>query len=298
MRARRFHAHEVPLAAMLPSIGAGALWSLGTLSGMVAMDGLGYGIGYALTSNGAFLIAILWSTCVFKEIQGRKNMFLFVAAALCNISATSLIAVQRSLSEASNTPPTTSASDISILGLATLPSPSMAPGYTRGAPIVVLRQRPPPPPPPLASSANSSRPQSAHDATSSVPQHGDSKPAPIKPIVRLPVQGHVLPAPASKHPNKLAAAPPTASSAMPSPSHSFSLPKPIVRSPPSAVPIPSRLPPPAHRPPLASTPSPAHRLRTTPITSSNVSRSTKIALNRTGIRPGIANPRVPVKQQP
>ncbi|EOD28267.1 hypothetical protein EMIHUDRAFT_114198 [Emiliania huxleyi CCMP1516] len=91
---RRLAVHAVPLEAMLPSIGAGA-----------------------------FLVSILWSLFGYNEIRGRRNLSLFCAAALCNVTASCLIAAQRSL--ASAPPP--------------LPSPPLTP----------VQLGPTPPPPPL-----------------------------------------------------------------------------------------------------------------------------------------------------
>ena len=84
---------------MLPSICSGLIWGGGGIFAMLAIDGLGYGIGYALVTNGAFLISVLWSTAYFCEIRGRRNLTLFAAAVLVNLASSSAITTQRSLSE-------------------------------------------------------------------------------------------------------------------------------------------------------------------------------------------------------
>ena len=89
---------EVPVEAMIPSMGAGALWAFSSICAMISMDLLGYGVGYALTSNGAFLVSIVWSVAVFHEVSGRRDLTLFGLAAFCNVCASLLIVQQRRLS--------------------------------------------------------------------------------------------------------------------------------------------------------------------------------------------------------
>jgi len=98
-RARKLGAAPVPLQAMLPSICSGIIWGSAGIFAMVAIDGLGYGIGYALVTNGAFLVSVLWSTVYFREISGRRNLILFAAAVGVNLCSSLAIATQRSLSE-------------------------------------------------------------------------------------------------------------------------------------------------------------------------------------------------------
>ena len=70
--------------AMMPSVLSGALWATGTIGAMVAISQLGYGVGYALCSNGCFLVAGGWSVGYYAEVQGRRNLTLFGLAALLN----------------------------------------------------------------------------------------------------------------------------------------------------------------------------------------------------------------------
>ena len=61
----------VPQAAMVPSVVSGVVWACGTIGALVALDRLGYGVGYAVCSNGCFLVAGAWSVGWYREIQAR-----------------------------------------------------------------------------------------------------------------------------------------------------------------------------------------------------------------------------------
>uniref|UniRef100_A0A7S4BCJ9 EamA domain-containing protein n=1 Tax=Chrysotila carterae TaxID=13221 RepID=A0A7S4BCJ9_CHRCT len=98
-RARGLWPAPVPLEAMLPSILSGMIWGAAGIFTMLAIDQLGYGVGYALTTNGSFLISIVWSTAYFKEIRGKRNLVLFAAAVVVNLASSFAIAEQRRLSE-------------------------------------------------------------------------------------------------------------------------------------------------------------------------------------------------------
>eukprot|EP00316_Scyphosphaera_apsteinii_P023506 CAMPEP_0119306246 /NCGR_PEP_ID=MMETSP1333-20130426/7045_1 /TAXON_ID=418940 /ORGANISM="Scyphosphaera apsteinii, Strain RCC1455" /LENGTH=605 /DNA_ID=CAMNT_0007309501 /DNA_START=80 /DNA_END=1898 /DNA_ORIENTATION=- len=121
---------KVPLDAMPPSMLAGVAWGLAGILAMLAMEELTYGVGYALTSNGAFLVSITWALFYFHEIRGARNIRLFSAAVFFNIVASALFAEQRALSTQNMLtqhalPPTAPlAADATLASLAMMPSSS------------------------------------------------------------------------------------------------------------------------------------------------------------------------------
>lgn len=86
----------LPPKAVLPSILSGVLWTVACMASMLAVSTLGLGIGYPLTSNGAFLCNAAWSIFYFKEVKGRRNLQVFAAASAINIAGCICLAVARS----------------------------------------------------------------------------------------------------------------------------------------------------------------------------------------------------------
>lgn len=86
----------VPAEAVLPSLTSGAMWAVACMGSMTAVTELGLGIGFPLTSNGAFLVNASWSIFVFKEVKGRRNLAIFAAAGTLNLLSCVFLAVARS----------------------------------------------------------------------------------------------------------------------------------------------------------------------------------------------------------
>jgi hypothetical protein len=66
----------------------------GAMGSIFATDGLGLSVGYPLTMNGAFLVNLLLTFFVYREIQGRRNILLFLGAVS---GATAFVASMRSM---------------------------------------------------------------------------------------------------------------------------------------------------------------------------------------------------------
>ena len=66
------------------------------MGSIFATDGLGLSVGYPLTLNGAFLVNLLLTFFVYREIQGKKNIILFCVAAGLNITSVVLLALSKS----------------------------------------------------------------------------------------------------------------------------------------------------------------------------------------------------------
>lgn len=86
---------SVPLRAMLPAILCGLLWAFAGAGTMVAVEELGYSVGFPLCLNGAFLVNILWSVLYFKEVRGRRDLQLFVVAAVLDVAGSVMIALSK-----------------------------------------------------------------------------------------------------------------------------------------------------------------------------------------------------------
>mmetsp|Transcript_1617 Transcript_1617/g.2465 ORF Transcript_1617/g.2465 Transcript_1617/m.2465 type:complete len:363 (-) Transcript_1617:1109-2197(-) len=71
--------------AFVPAIVSGMMWAVACIGSMLAVTELGLGIGYPLTTNGAFLVNAGWSIFYFREVKGKKNLRIFAAAGLLNI---------------------------------------------------------------------------------------------------------------------------------------------------------------------------------------------------------------------
>ena len=79
-----------------PAILSGMVGRAG-LGAMLAMDGLGFGVGYMLCTNGAILVNGAWSVGYYREISGRRDLALFSGAFALNLAASAIIAEHRSL---------------------------------------------------------------------------------------------------------------------------------------------------------------------------------------------------------
>ena len=91
-------AHASPTGeAILPAMASGMIWACAGLGAMLAMDGLGFGVGYMLCTNGAILVNGAWSVGYYREISGRRDLALFGGAFVLNLAASAIIAEHRSL---------------------------------------------------------------------------------------------------------------------------------------------------------------------------------------------------------
>ncbi len=97
-REQRRAAHALPTGeAVVPAILSGMIWACAGLGAMLAMDGLGFGVGYMLCTNGAILVNGAWSVGYYREISGRRDLALFGGAFALNLAASAIIAEHRSL---------------------------------------------------------------------------------------------------------------------------------------------------------------------------------------------------------
>jgi len=76
---------ELPTKVFGPSILSGMVWALGAMGSIFATDGLGLSVGYPLTMNGAFLVNVSLTFFVYREIQGTRNVIMFLIAGVLNI---------------------------------------------------------------------------------------------------------------------------------------------------------------------------------------------------------------------
>jgi len=66
------------------------------MGSIFATDGLGLSVGYPLTMNGAFLVNLLLTFFVYREIQGKRNVLFFLIAAVLNVTSVVLLAIAKS----------------------------------------------------------------------------------------------------------------------------------------------------------------------------------------------------------
>ena len=86
---------DVPLEAMMPSIGSGILWAVAGAGAIIATDSLGLSIGYPLALNGSFLVNMCWALFYYKEVQGAANLWLYAGAAACSVLGSVFLSVAR-----------------------------------------------------------------------------------------------------------------------------------------------------------------------------------------------------------
>lgn len=79
---------------LVPSFGTSTRTGMvlsGAMGSIFATDGFGLSVGYPLTLNGAFLVNLTLTFFVYREIQGKKNIILFLIAAVVNITSVVLL---------------------------------------------------------------------------------------------------------------------------------------------------------------------------------------------------------------
>jgi len=60
---------------------SGAMWMVGNLGSLAAVDGLGLTVGQPLTQTALF-VSVLWGILYFGEIRGRRNIAIVIASAV------------------------------------------------------------------------------------------------------------------------------------------------------------------------------------------------------------------------
>jgi glucose uptake protein GlcU len=85
----------LPPPAYLPCLAAGAIWSVGAMGNLLSTAGLGFGIGPVLSNEAGFCVNAAWSALVFHEIQGRRNIGLFLLATALLVCSAVLLSFAR-----------------------------------------------------------------------------------------------------------------------------------------------------------------------------------------------------------
>ncbi|KAL0479376.1 10 TM domain-containing transmembrane protein [Acrasis kona] len=65
---------------IVPSIISGMMWGVACCCQLMATKNLGYSVGYALVAIGPMLVNTFWTTVVFKEITGKRNLIILVVS--------------------------------------------------------------------------------------------------------------------------------------------------------------------------------------------------------------------------
>jgi len=71
--------------SILPAMVSGGMWGIAEASWMVSNGTLGMVISYPIVAVCPMLINTLWAVLLYREIQGRRNIILLVAAMTLNI---------------------------------------------------------------------------------------------------------------------------------------------------------------------------------------------------------------------
>ena len=66
---------------------SGAMWGIAEAGWMVANGTLGMVIAYPIVAVCPMLINTLWAVFLYREIQGRRNIILLIAAMSFNIAS-------------------------------------------------------------------------------------------------------------------------------------------------------------------------------------------------------------------
>jgi len=64
--------------SILPSYISGAMWGIAQCGLMIAIQILGYTIGFPIGSAGPLVVSSLWSVLYFSEIRGQRNLLLLL----------------------------------------------------------------------------------------------------------------------------------------------------------------------------------------------------------------------------
>jgi hypothetical protein len=78
---------------ILPSIVSGAMWALASCGWMIATAYLGFTVGYVLVAIGPMLVNSFWTTVVFREIKGIKNIVILLFSLSIALAGVILLAL-------------------------------------------------------------------------------------------------------------------------------------------------------------------------------------------------------------
>ncbi len=77
---------------VLPGFASGVAWAIAQICFSIANTKLGLVIAFPLVGAGPGMVAAAWGVFLFREIRGRRNFILLLAAFACLVAATVLIA--------------------------------------------------------------------------------------------------------------------------------------------------------------------------------------------------------------
>jgi glucose uptake protein GlcU len=78
---------------ILPSIISGIMWALACSGWMVATAYLGFTVGYVLVAIGPMIVNSFWTTVVYREISGKKNIIILLASLSVAVGGVVLLAL-------------------------------------------------------------------------------------------------------------------------------------------------------------------------------------------------------------
>jgi len=82
---------SVPHPGIRPAYLSGVIWATGFTFMILAIKSLGYSVAYTLDAVGPIVVASLLSIIFFKEIQGRRQISLYMLAFFCQLIGVGLI---------------------------------------------------------------------------------------------------------------------------------------------------------------------------------------------------------------
>jgi len=88
--------------AILPGFVCGAMWATAQCGWFVANGKLEFIVSFPIISTGPGLVGALWGIFLFKEIQGRKNLLMVVAAFIVEFVAIGIIVASNHSSSSSS----------------------------------------------------------------------------------------------------------------------------------------------------------------------------------------------------
>jgi drug/metabolite transporter (DMT)-like permease len=83
--------------AVLPGLLCGALWAAAQICWFVANASLALVVAFPIVSTGPGVVASLWGIFVFKEITGRRNIYVLLCAFACTFTAVTMITLSKVL---------------------------------------------------------------------------------------------------------------------------------------------------------------------------------------------------------
>jgi len=80
---------------ILPSIVSGMMWGIACCCQLMCTSLLGYSVGYALVAIGPMLVNSFWTTVIFREITGKRNLIILVVSLVVACVGVSLLAFSK-----------------------------------------------------------------------------------------------------------------------------------------------------------------------------------------------------------